>query len=67
MLTVAYELALGRFAFHRFWVEIISDFDLSHGKLLPIGLLFLMFSPLVAARLRGRRGGSARQAVGPRL
>ena len=67
VLTIAYELALGRFAFHLSWAEIASDFDLPHGRLLPIGLLFLMFSPLLAARLRGRTGESARQAVRPRV
>jgi hypothetical protein len=34
VLTIAYELALGRFAFHLSWTEIASDFDLSHGNLL---------------------------------
>jgi hypothetical protein len=67
VLTIAYELALGRFAFHLSWAEIISDFDLLHGRLLPIGLLFLMFSPLLAARLRGRTSQSARQVVRPRV
>ena len=51
VLTIAYELALGRFAFHRSWGEIMSDFDLPHGRLLPVGLLFLMFSPLLAVRV----------------
>jgi hypothetical protein len=67
VLTIAYELALGRFAFHLSWAEIASDFDLLQGRLLPVGLLFLMFSPLLAARLRGRIAGSARKAIGPRV
>jgi hypothetical protein len=67
VLTITYELALGRFAFHLSWAEIISDFDLLHGRLLPIGLLFLMFSPLLAARLRARTSESARQVVRPRV
>jgi hypothetical protein len=65
-LTIAYELALGRFALHLSWAEIASDFDPSHGNLLPIGLLFLMFSPLLAARLRRRLSETALRAVGPR-
>ena len=67
VLTIVYELALARFAFHLSWAEIASDFDLLHGRLLPIGLLFLMFSPLLAARLRGRTSQSARQVVRPRV
>ena len=63
VLTIAYELALGRLAFHRSWAEIASDFDLLHGRLLPIGLLFLMFSPLLAGGLRRRKRGSAPPAI----
>jgi hypothetical protein len=66
VLTIAYELALGRFAFHLSWAEIASDFDLSHGNLLPIGLLFLMFSPLLAARLRRALSETAQRAAGLR-
>ena len=62
--TTAYELALGRFAFDRSWSEIASDFDPFHGRLLPLGLLFLLFAPLLAARLRGRIGTAARQVAG---
>ena len=54
VLTIAYELALGRLVFYQSWADIASDFDLLHGRLLPLGLLFLMFSPLLAAQLRGR-------------
>lgn len=54
LLTLLYEVALGRLALHRSWNEISSDFDLSEGRLFPIGLLFLLFAPLIAARLRGR-------------
>src|SRR5215472_6564249 len=54
VLTIGYELALGRFAFGRPWSEIAADFDVFRGRLLPFGLLILLFSPLLAARLRGR-------------
>jgi hypothetical protein len=66
-LTIAYELALGRFAFHLSWAAIASDFKLSQGSLLPIGLLFLMFSPLLAARLRRQLTERARRAAGPQV
>jgi len=67
VLTIGYELALGRIAFDRSWSEIASDFDLFHGRLLPLGLLFLLFSPLLAAWLRGRVGTAVRHAVGPHV
>jgi hypothetical protein len=60
VLTIGYELALGRLAFDRSWSEIASDFDLFHGRLLSLGLLFLLFSPVLAAWLRGRIGTVAR-------
>ena len=53
-LTIVYEVALGRFAFSRSWSDIAADFDLSRGRLLSLGLLFLLLSPLFAAWLRGR-------------
>jgi hypothetical protein len=67
VLTIGYELALGRFAFDRSWSEIASDFDLFHGRLLPLGLLFLLFSPLLAAWLRGRIGTPERHAASPQV
>lgn len=67
VLTIAYELALGSLVFHQTWAEIASDFDLLQGRLLPIGLLFLMFAPLLAAQLRGRIARPARETIGPRV
>jgi hypothetical protein len=64
VLTIGYELVLGRFAFGLSWNEIASDFDVFHGRLLPLGLFFLLFAPLLAAWLRGRIGTAARHAAG---
>ena len=64
VLTVGYEFVLGRLAFDRSWNEIASDFDLFHGRLLLLGLLFLLFAPLLAAWLRGSVGTAGRQAAG---
>lgn len=64
VLTIGYEMALGRIAFDRSWSEIASDFDLFQGKLLPLGLVFLLFAPFLAAWLRGRIGTAARHAAG---
>ena len=52
-LTVAFELGFGHFVFGRSWEGLGSDFDLAHGGLLLLGLVVLMFSPLIAVRLRG--------------
>lgn len=53
-LTIGYEVVLGRFALHRSWSEIAEDFNLFRGRLFPLGLLFLLFSPLLSTWLRGR-------------
>jgi hypothetical protein len=67
LLTIGYELALGRFVFGRSWTEIAAEFDVPHGRLFPMGLLFLMFSPLLAAALRGRIASPTREAICPHM
>jgi hypothetical protein len=52
-LTVGFEILLGRFVLGYSWERIASDYDLLRGGLLPIGLLILMLSPLIAAKVRG--------------
>jgi hypothetical protein len=51
-LTLAFEIAFGRFVVHASWARIASDYDLPRGGLLPIGLLVLAAAPLIAARVR---------------
>jgi hypothetical protein len=51
-LTLAFELLLGRFVFGYSWERLASDFNLLEGSLLPIGLLVLMLSPIIAAKIR---------------
>jgi hypothetical protein len=53
-LTMAYQLMLGHLVFDRTWSEVAGDFDLFHGRVLPPGLIALLFAPLLAARLRVR-------------
>jgi hypothetical protein len=52
VLTVGFEVAFGRLVMRSTWERLRSDFDLAHGGLLPIGLVALAASPLVASRLR---------------
>ena len=52
ILTVAFELAFGRYIVHATWSRIASDYDLLNGGLLAIGLVVLTAAPLVAAKLR---------------
>ena len=42
------------------WDSLLEDYDITHGGLLPFGLLLLTVSPLIARRLR--RGSQSRRA-----
>jgi hypothetical protein len=52
VLTLLFELSLGRFLLGFSWERLLSDYDISRGGLLLFGLLVLALSPLIAARLR---------------
>jgi hypothetical protein len=54
VLTASFEILLGRLVMGAIWQRIWSDYDLVNGGLMPLGLLFLFFSPLLAARWRER-------------
>ena len=53
LLTVTFELVLGRVVLGYSWDRVLSDYDLSHGGLLSLGLVIFALSPLIAAKLRG--------------
>jgi hypothetical protein len=53
VLTVLFEVGLGRGALGYDWDRILIDYDLSRGGLMGFGLLAMLFIPLLAARLRG--------------
>lgn len=50
-LIIIFEFSLGRsLGYTR--ERMLSDYDLSHGGLMGVGLLFLFFAPALGARLR---------------
>ena len=53
VLTVLFELTLGRFVLGLSWERLASDYDIRRGGLMLFGLILLTLSPLIAARLRG--------------
>ncbi len=53
VLTVAFEISLGRLL-NLSWERIFEDYDIANGGLMPVGLLFLMFAPLIVMRLRNK-------------
>jgi hypothetical protein len=53
LLTLAFELGAGHYAFGRSWEYLASDYDLAAGGLLGLGVLVLGFAPWLAAKVRG--------------
>jgi hypothetical protein len=51
VLTVLFEITLGRLM-NLSWQRILSDYDLANGGLMGFGLLFMLFAPLIAAKIR---------------
>lgn len=51
MLTVSFELLLGRLVMDLSWHRLASDYDLMNGGLMPLGLLVMLFAPLTMAIL----------------
>ena len=51
-LTVLFEIELGRIILNLPWTRIASDYDMNRGGLMPLGLVAMALSPLIADRLR---------------
>ena len=52
ILTLAFEILFGRFVLGASWERLAADFNVARGGLLPFGMLILMLSPLIAAKIR---------------
>jgi hypothetical protein len=53
LLTIGFEIALGQLILGYSWERIFSDYNLLKGGLMPLGLVILTLSPLIAAKVRG--------------
>jgi hypothetical protein len=53
VLTLTFEVILGRVIFGCSWKQIMADYNILQGGLMPFGLVWLTVSPLMAAKLRG--------------
>ncbi len=49
---MVFELSVGRFAFGFTWRWLFNDFNLFKGRLLALGMAFLVIAPYVACRIR---------------
>jgi hypothetical protein len=52
VLTILFEIALGRLVFGYSWQQIGADYNLLQGGLMPLGSVWLMLSPVIAAKIR---------------
>jgi hypothetical protein len=50
-LTFAFEIGLGRLVFGYSWETILSDYQLSQGGLMAIGLTLMMLSPVIGQQI----------------
>jgi len=53
-ITIVFEFIFGHYIFNRSWGDLVSGYDLARGGFLAIGMLVVMFSPVIAAKLRIR-------------
>jgi len=53
VLTLSFEVGFGRFVVGASWERLAADYNVLEGGLLPFGMLVLLFSPLIACKLRG--------------
>ena len=52
-LTLVFEVLFGRFVIGASWERLAADYNVLEGGLLPFGMLVLLLSPLLAAKVRG--------------
>lgn len=58
LLTVLFELGLGRAVDRKSWSELLADYDLAGGNLWPLVLAWIAGGPAVVRAVRRRRGRS---------
>jgi hypothetical protein len=66
VLTVLFEIGLGRLVLGLPWERITEDYDVARGGFMGLGLLFMAVSPLLAAWFRRSCFPSANQQIVPR-
>lgn len=54
-LMVAFEFLFGRLVVKMPWEELLAGYNIAEGGLMPFGLLVLLFSPVIAEKVRGER------------
>lgn len=62
ILTLAFDVNLGHYIFKMTWEAVLAEFNPLEGRLYPLGLVFLTFSPIIATRLHARRSARRRDS-----
>lgn len=52
ILMTLFEFGLGLFVLNYSWERMFEDYDISRGGLMGFGLLFMIFAPWLAAKIR---------------
>ena len=52
LMTFLFEAVVGIFVMGLSWDSIFADYNIAGGGLMSIGLVFMLFAPLLASRLR---------------
>ena len=55
ILMTLFEFGLGHFVMNYSWEQMLVDYDVSRGGLMGFGLIFMIFAPWLAAKLRSKR------------
>lgn len=52
VLTVAFEVLFGRLVMDVSWQRLLADYNMLAGGFMPLGLVVLLFAPLIASKIR---------------
>jgi hypothetical protein len=63
LLTLGFELCLGRLVLGYSWERIAADYNLIEGGLMPIGLILVMLAPWIATKLQYQRSTHTQHTV----
>jgi hypothetical protein len=55
ILMTLFEFGLGHFVMNYSWEQMLVDYDVSRGGLMGFGLIFMLFAPWLATKLRRKK------------
>ncbi len=55
-LTLSFEFLAGHYLFKKSWAELLTDYDLTRGRIWVVVLVVALFAPLWSMRLRTKPG-----------